>query len=261
MAKRQAIGATLRCDADRSPHRDLKEEDPMPRLARLAALVAFALVLCSPAVALADPATTTLHVEGHGRVFVMPDIATVTINVNRSGPTRQLARRRVNTVVARIVRGLVAIGIDRPSIQTSSITLSTTHRRHHPASYDAEIDLTVTTTHISLLSPLFDVASRAGATSYQGSNFDFSNPSAGLIDATNAALRDARARADAAAATLGLHLVGVQSVDLDPGSGTQPPSGVGAPSSPTSASSLKTPVLPGRQEVDADVDVVYLLGS
>lgn len=168
----------------------------------------------------------TIHVVGHGRVFVTPDVATVTVTVNRSANLSRTARTRVNRVIGRIVGGLVRIGVDRPSIQTSTITLnsSTTgrgHQRHR--TFDAEVDLTVTIRRISLLSPLFDVASRAGADSYSGPNFDFSDPSAGLVQASDAALADARRRADAAAAQLGMRVVGVQSVDLDPSSSPRSP--------------------------------------
>lgn len=235
----------------------------MRRCARLATLVVgFALAL--PTSALADPGTTTLHVVGHGRVFVTPDLATVSIIVNRSAATRELARGRTNRIIASMTSGLVRIGVQRQEIQTSAITLSTsTVRRNHVRRkvYDAEIDLTVTITRISLLSPVFEVASRAGADSYVGPNFGFSNPSAGLIDASAAALSDARRRADAAAAQLGMHVSGVQSVDLDPQSTPLPAAGApGSSSAPTSLQST-TPVLPGRAEVDADVEVIYNLSS
>ncbi len=234
----------------------------MVRLARLASIVVV-LALWPQAVALAQPGTTTLHVVGHGRVFVQPDLATISIVVSRPGATRQLAEGRVNRVTAGIIGGLVRIGIDRASIQTSNIMLGTSTvrvgRHGHRTVYNAEIDLTVTTKRISLLASLFDVATRGGADSFSGPNFGFSDPSAGLLDATAAALSDARRRADAAAAQLGLKVVGVQSVDLDPGSGSTPAPAQGAPGSGTAKSS--TPVLPGRLEVDANVDVVYELGT
>lgn len=234
----------------------------MTRVTRLA-VIAFAFALFSPGTALSQTGPATLHVVGHGRVFVKPDMATVTITVDRSAATRPLAGHRVNAVTDRIIAGLLGIGVDRPSIQTSAISLNTQripigHHRHRTA-YRAEIDLTVTITRIALLSPLFAVASRDGATSFSGPDFGFSDPSAGLLDATAAALRDARRRADAAAAQLGMHVVGVQSVDLDPGSGSTPLPSSGA--SGSAPATTKTPVLPGREEVDADVSVVYELGS
>jgi uncharacterized protein YggE len=236
----------------------------MRHLARLVPIVA-ALALIVPAPALGATATT-LHVTGHGRVFVTPDVATVGITVTRSAATRQLARANADRVVARMIAGLVGIGLARTDIQTSLISLSsstvpTGHHRHRTL-YSAELDLTVMTTRISLLSPIFDVATRTGADSFSGPNFGFSDPSAGLADASAAALRDARTRADAAAAQLGMNVVGVQSVDLDPGSPVLPVTGQGGSGTgtPVAAPKPPTPVLPGRLEVDASVDVVYLLG-
>ena len=236
----------------------------MRQLARLVPIVA-ALALIAPAPAL-GAAATTLHVTGHGRVFVTPDMATVGIVVTRSAATRQVARAHVDRVVARMIAGLVGIGLKRTDIQTTSISLSTSSvpvgRHRHRTIYGAEIDLTVMTTRISLLSPLLDVASGAGADSFSGPSFGFSDPSAGLVDASAAALRDARTRADAAAAQLGMHVGGVQSVDLDPGSAVLQATGVGGSGTgpPVPAPKPRTPVLPGHQEVDASVDVVYLLG-
>lgn len=234
----------------------------MKRLTQLG-LILMLLGLSLPAIALAE-SPSTLQVIGHGRVFVTPDLATVTITVSRSAPDRQLARTRTNRVIGVMIGGLTRIGIDRASIQTSVIALGSrtvgrgTHRRRV---YTAEIDLTVTVRRIALLSPLFAVASHAGADGYAGPNFGFTDPSAGMIGASQAALADARRRADAAAGQLGMHVAGVQSVDLDPGSGTQLTSG-GSGSATTPASSKPTtPVVPGRQQVDANVQVVYQLAS
>ncbi len=127
--------------------------------------------------------------------------------------------------------------------------------------YIAANDLTVQTNRLDRLSGALDVAVRDGADSFSGINYSFSDPSAGLIAADRAALIDARRRADAAAAQLGDRIGGVQSVALDP-SGSSP----GAAGSPVSApgpgrGTVPTPIQPGTQEVDADVDVVYLLAS
>jgi hypothetical protein len=238
------------------------------KTATAAALIALAV----PAAATAQTtpssqtSTATLHVVGNGRVFVKPDMATVTINVDRQAPTRVLARTRTDVVVNHIVSDLVGIGLSRPSIQTSNEMLSTTtiHLRHHHhrTVYDVEIDLTVTTDQVSLLSALFAAAARDGADSFQGPNFGFSDPSTGLAQADAAALTDARTRANAAATALGLSVVGVQSIDLDPGSPVPPLPAASAPVKAGGGATrpVSAPTLPGLQEVDATVDVVFLLG-
>jgi uncharacterized protein YggE len=217
--------------------------------------------------AAADPSTATLHVIGHGRTFVRPDMASVGITVLQVRATRELARSRADLIANRILAGLQHLGIGRPDIQTSSISLSsnTIGRRHHRRTvWNAEIDLTVNTSQIKLLPGLFAVASRDGADSFQGPNFGFSDPSAGLPQATTAAINDARSRADAAAAALGEHVLGVQSVDLDPSVGVlQPPGQLSTPSAGSGPGTpvVPTPVLPGLQEVDASVAIVYLIGA
>jgi uncharacterized protein YggE len=206
-------------------------------------------------------------VIGHGRSFVRPDMANVGITVLQEKATRELARGRADLVANRIIAGLQGLGISRPDIQTTSISLSSNKvgRRHHRHTvWDAEIDLTVNTSEIKLLPGLFAVASRDGAYSFQGPNFGFSNPSAGLPEATTAAINDARSRASAAAAALGEQVIDVQSIDLDPNVGVlQPPQAVSSPgaSAGTGKPTTPTPVLPGLQEVDASVDIVYAIGT
>lgn len=232
-------------------------------------LVVAVLAAASPAVASAQTppnsqtGTATLHVVGNGTVFVTPDLATVTISVRRQGSAREPARQRTDRVVNNIISGLLHLGIPRPSIQTSNETLSTStvrlrHHRHRTV-YDVEVDLTVTTTAIKLLSQLFATASHDGATSFDGPNFGFANPSAGMAQAEAAAVSDAHQRAQAAATALGLQIVGVQSIDLDPGLTGVPTSSAGA--SPSTPKLPSAPVLPGREEVDASVDIVFLLGN
>ncbi len=244
----------------------------LPNMRRTVITFAVATAFAAPAGASAmsaatDPSTGTLHVIGHGRAFVQPDMANVGITVFQEKATRELARSRADLVAKRIIAGLEGLGISRPDIQTSSISLSpnTVGRRHHRRTvWDAEIDLTINTDQISLLSGLFAIASRDGANGFQGPNFGFSNPSAGLPEATTAAIDDARSRANAAAAALGEQIVGVQSVDLDPNVGVlQPPQALSSPgaSAGPGTPAVPTPVLPGLQEVDASVDIVYAIGS
>lgn len=235
-------------------------------------LVVAVLAAASPAVAAAQTppppssqtGTATLHVVGNGTVFVTPDLATVTISVDRHGPAREPARQMTDRAVSNIISGLLHLGIPRPSIQTSNETLSTSvvplrHHRHRTV-YDVEVDLTVTTTAIKLLSQLFATASHDGATSFAGPNFGFTNPSAGMAQAEAAAVGDAHQRAQAAATALGLQIVGVQSIDLDPGI-TGVPTTSASGSAPSAPKLPSAPVLPGRQQVDASVDIVFLLGN
>jgi uncharacterized protein YggE len=59
-----------------------------------------------------------------------------------------------------------------------------------------------------------------------------------------------------------MHVSSVQSVDISPQSAPLPAAGApGSSTAPKAPGPVATPVLPGRQEVDAQADVVFLLSS
>lgn len=229
-------------------------------------LIAVALAtLALPATALADASTTdqTLSVVGHGVTRVAPDVADLSLTVSSRQRTALAARNTVNTRTRSLVDAIVALGVPAAAVQTQDTGLSRDVRRVHGkrvVSWVASSTTTVHITDLSKISPVLDTATRLGASGFDGPNFGFSNPSAGSQAAEAAALADARARADAAAAAVGLHVIGVRSIDLDPESGVGAASGA-ATAAPAPAKSVPTPISPGTMEVDADVAVVFLLGS
>jgi uncharacterized protein len=223
------------------------------------------LILASTAVA--DPATpSTLSVNGSGSVMVTPDVASLSVSVARSAATSSSALSAANRRVGAIVAAVRAAGVPRAGIQTDSIDVSgqtvrvgpPQHRRR-VRRYTATESLSVTSA-TSIVGRVIDAATGAGADSIDGPDFSFSDPSAGAVAATNAALADARRRADSAAAMLGYSVTGVQSVDLDPQSTVVSPvnSGTAAPVAP-SPPKTPTTIHPGAEEVDATVAIVYTI--
>lgn len=222
----------------------------------------------------ADVPPSTLRAVGSGVTFVTPDAATVTVSVARAGASAAAARGRENARLRAIVAGLAATGLPPADVQTASISLARGalgsprpgHRRR--VRWVASASLTVNTKRVDLLSKLFAAASRAGADSFDGPNYTVSDPSAGKLAAETAAVRDARRRADNAAAAAGVRVIGVQSVDLDPSSNSTSAAGGTGLAAPKRGSPpgvghapIPTPVNPGKQEVDATVDVVFLIGA
>jgi len=242
---------------------------------RTAAVIA-ALTLAAAPSALADTtgatgatgaSQPTLSVQGNGSVLVKPDLATLTLTVSRTAPSAKQALGAANTRVDLIIGAIRALGVPASQIQTESINTSSSrvgvgpkHHRHFVRRFTASEQFQVTSS-TTLVGQVIDTATRNGADSISGPDFSFSDPSAGSIAATNAALANARKRADAAAATLGYVVSGVQSVNLDPGvSYVAAGSGAGATAAPApTAKSTPTTVHPGVQEVDAQVEVVYTL--
>jgi uncharacterized protein len=233
---------------------------------RIAAAVAAISLILAPA-ALADSSTpTTLSVNGTGSVMVTPDVASLSVTVARTAAKSAAALSAANQRIHAIVAAVEKLGVPTRGVQTESIDVSRTtirvgprKHKHRVRRYTATESLSVTST-TALVGRVIDAATSAGATSLDGPNFSFSDPSAGTVAATNAALADARKRAEAAAKTLGYTVTGVQSVNLDPGSGDVFPGASSGTSAPA-AGKVTTPttIHPGAQEVDASVAVVYTI--
>lgn len=227
----------------------------------LAAVLTTAALLV-PASALADDTTPTLTIDGSGVAFVVPDVATLHVQVRSGSASRVTARSRANLRTRKVLAAIVALGVPRAQITTSGVTLSRTQVRKGKVFYGATNDLDVRLTDVAKVGPVEDAVTRAGADAVDGPSFTFSDPSAGRAEATRSALADARRRADDAAAAAGQKVTGVRSIVVDPDSGPQPYASGGsakasAPS--TAADTVATPVSAGRQEVDATVEVVFTM--
>jgi len=239
----------------------------------LAALAASVLLLSTASTAIADTAPAadtsaspaTLTVDGEGQVNVVPDLASLNVNVNRSAATSRAALSAANSRIDVITRAIRALGVPSSGIQTESVNVSNTshkagpkHHRHVIKQFTASELLSVTSP-AALAGAVIDAATHNGASGVNGLSFSFSNPAAGQIAANKAALANAQQQARAAAATLGYTITGVQSVDLNPQSGVVSPGTSSASGSTPTAPTTPTTVHPGVQQVDAEVQVVYTI--
>jgi uncharacterized protein YggE len=161
-----------------------------------------------------------------------------------------------------VVRAIRSVGVPASDIQTEDVSVSSRIVRvgsdkHRERQWTASESLAIHVTNIKIVGSVIDGATRAGANTINGPTFSFSDPSAGKIAATRAAIADARRRADDAAAAIGYQVSGVQSVQLDPQSQVLPVAG----SAPSASAGPGTPttVHPGTEEVDAEVEIVYTI--
>jgi len=233
----------------------------MRRYALPVAVVAAVVLMSAPAAG-ADAAVSTLSVEGSGSVFVAPDVADLSASVARSAVSSREALSAANAATDAVVRAIRAVGVPASGIQTADVSVSSRIVRvgldkHRERQWTASESITIHVTNIKIVGSVIDGATRAGAGAVEGPTFSFSDPSAGKLTATRAAIADARRRADDAAAALGYRVAGVQSVQLDPQSQVEPFAGA-APAARASPSTPTT-VHPGTEEVDAEVEIVYTI--
>jgi uncharacterized protein YggE len=221
------------------------------------AALAAALLLAAPAAAQTTDTTPTIAASGNGTATLVPDIADFSAGVLRRAPTSAAARRAANARIAAIVKAARAHGVAPADIQTSGLSIER-GRVHRRVRYTAAQTLTIRSRDVKSLGALLDAVANAGADSVEAPDFGFADPSQGTLLATRAALADARKRADDAAAQVGMHIVGVRSVDLDPQGGEPIATGGSGSSSDTAAKApAPTRVEAGTQEFDATVRVIF----
>jgi uncharacterized protein YggE len=233
---------------------------------RIAAVVAVMSLIFASAAAADATTPSTLSVDGSGSVMVTPNVASLSVSVARSAARSSAALSAANRRVGAIVAAVRAAGVPKLGIQTDSIDVSGETIRVGPRKHQRRVRRYTATESLSITSPtsivgrVIDASTHAGADSIDGPDFSFSDPSAGVVAATNAALADARRRANAAAAALGYRVTGVQSVDLNPQSTVvSPVSAGGAAPGATSTPTTPTNIHPGTEEVDATVAIVYTI--
>ena len=233
---------------------------------RIAAVVAVSSLIFASAAVADVTSPSTLSVDGSGSVMVTPDVASLSVSVARSATRSAVALSAANRRIGAIVAAIRAAGVPKAGIQTTSIDVSRgtvrvgpRNHQHRVRRYTATESLSITSA-TSIVGRVIDGATRAGADSINGPDFSFSDPSAGVVAATNAALADARRRGDAAAASLGYRVTGVQSVNLNPQSTVvSPVTAGGAAPGATSTPTTPTNIHPGAEEVDATVAIVYTI--
>jgi uncharacterized protein len=233
--------------------------------ARTAAGVVLIWLGFAPAALAATSTPQTLTVEGQGSVMITPDQASLSVSVTRSAPTSAPALSAANRTVDAIVHAVRSVGVPASAIQTGSIDTNCARIRVGPKGHKHRIQrctasesLSITST-AAIVGRVVDAATHAGASSIDGPNFSFANPSAGEIAAEHAAITDARSQATAAVDQLGYTITGVQSISLNPQSGGVAASGSASSPGRKAAPSTPTTVHPGAQEVDATVAVVFTI--
>lgn len=210
------------------------------------------------------PPEHTIAVSGQGKVTVVPDMATVSLGVTVERDSAKAARQVAAQQMTQIVAALKALGIKDEDIATSQVSLNPTY--DYPVNgqpklrgYQLVNTVTVTVNNIDQVSDVIDNSVQAGATTVNGVTFDVKDRAAAEAKAREAAVKDARTKADTIANGLGVTISGVASVAEQ----VQTPIWYGnmsaAPAAGAGADSAQTPVMPGSTDVTITVQVSFLI--
>jgi uncharacterized protein YggE len=203
----------------------------------------------------ATTAAHTISVSGHGEVQLAPDMATLDVSVQTKGSDAQQALSANATKMTNVIQAIKNQGIAANHIRTGQISLWFDQQND---TYYASHEISVRIDDVNTVGAVLDAAVGAGATSSWGVSFGFKDVSTGQAQSLQAAVANAKKRADALAAAAGVTISGVSSIS--DATYSQSPIVYAAGLAGAPAAAPTTPVQVGQQTVSADVSIVYTFG-
>lgn len=206
------------------------------------------------------PRGGTIVVSGTGRAYAEPDVADVRLGVALARPTVQRARADGAATMAAILDAIVATGVPRRDIRTSTLSVAPRYEYRDGApptltGYELANVVEVTVRELGRLGDVVDGALGAGATSLDGLSFRIDDPAPIETEARRAAVEHARARATELADAAGVTIEGVADiVEGVPGPVPMPRSKAGRMAL---AADAATPIEAGTTEVAVTVTVTF----
>ncbi|HJN44409.1 MAG: hypothetical protein CL477_09565 [Acidobacteria bacterium] len=208
-----------------------------------------------------------LRVQGAAEVRVVPDLAVVRLGVANEAQTAQEAQQAVNSASDAILDAVRRVGIDEQNVQTVRLVLSPLYSSRRPGDtqeprivgYRASNTVSVRVDDLNLVAAVIDAALAAGANQLEGVSFGLQDDQAVRQQALRRAVDEARGKADAMAAALGVELAGIISVTEEPGFVREPMMEMSRVMAVQSAP--QTTVSPGEVAVSASVSIEYRLSE
>jgi len=248
---------------------------PGPRVRWAAAGIAAGLlvaVIAGPALAprpilATDPAVPGEHVisvSGTGRVVLTPDIADLRLGVTTTAKTVKEARDANAASMTAVITALKALGIADRDIQTTTLSLGPVYDYPSNGStprltgYTLTNAVAVTIRDLDDAAGAVDGAMAAGATTLDSVTFRVADQASAERDAREAAMAEAKAKAQTLARAAGVAIEGVASI-TETVAPIPYPVYYGAMAG-TALRDVQTPILAGTNEVAVTVAVVYLIG-
>jgi len=210
-------------------------------------------------------APTGITVTGEGKVQGAPDVAMIQLGVSTLRPTVAEARQQAATALDAMINTLKSNGVDDDDIQTAQLYISPEYdyrdNEQVLRGFRVNNSLSVKVRDIDTTSKVVDDAVAAGGddTQLQGISFTIDDPKELQKQAREAAIADARARADTLAQA-GSISVG-DPITITEGSVYVPPLpyAAGARAADSAQAAPETPIEPGQLDVVVNVTVTFAI--
>lgn len=201
-----------------------------------------------------------ITVVGQGEAKGAPDTASIQLGVQTEAPTAREALTNNNTQMEALVAKLKEQGIDSKDIQTSNIGIYPRYDNNGRSveAYQVSNSVTIRIRNITQTGALLDKVVDAGANNVNGISFLINDPTQLQQSARDAAIADARSRAEAMAKAAGVTLGQVLAISET--IGQQPvPLMARAADMAGMGSAGSVPVQSGEQSISAQVQVTFEL--
>jgi uncharacterized protein YggE len=216
----------------------------------------------APAASGDQPPEHTISVAGSGKVTVVPDQATIRLGVVLERKNAKTARKDAAVAMTNVVAAIRKLGIEEKDIATTAVSLGPVYdwsnNTQRIRAYQVNNIVTVTVRDLDKLGDVLDDGVVAGATSVEGITFDVADRTAAEEKAREAAVKDAKAKAETLASGVGVRITGVASMSESVSTPIWYDRSFAAGAVAEDAAA--TPVLAGTTDVTISVSVVFLIG-
>lgn len=227
------------------------------------AAIGAAILTFTPILAHAEGVQPQITVTGEGAVSVTPDMARITLGVVQEAPTAAEAMAAMNEAMRGVLSKLTEVGVDAKHIQTGNLRLDQTYESSSngtvkSAGYAARTDVQVQVYDLGELGAILDAAVRDGANQMNGLQFDVADRKPVLTAARQAAVADARAKAEVYTEAAGVSLGSILVIS-ETGANIGPEPMMAGMSFDSGERSV--PVSAGEMTIGANITMVWALGE
>lgn len=220
----------------------------------------------TPAPDYALPAdATVLNVSSEAEARRVPDVATLSAGVVTQAADGDAALRQNAQQMEKVMQAVRAAGIAEKDVQTSGITLHPQYSYKDGQSpritgYQASNSVALKVRDLARLGKVLEALAAQGANQINGPSFEIDQPEPVYDEARVAALRQAQARAETYAKSLGLRVRRIVSISESRSGGHRLTRMMGARALAMDSSSTSPPLAPGETSLSVNLDVTFELG-
>ena len=217
----------------------------------------------------------SISVTGEGEVTAVPDIATVTFTVRESGKTVPEAQKATEAKIAKGLKGLEVLGVEKKDTKTVSYTVNPKYEYQQagvcttygcPPSktvvngYEASQSITVKVRKVDQAGEVIGILGKANITEITGPDFTVDDMDKVQAEAKEKAIKKAQEKAEVTAKSLGVSLGSITSFNEDNGGGYYPVMYKADAMSSVSSRGVEAVTIPqGENVIKSRVTITYTL--